>query len=279
MSVHVNYSTIFDVVKQYENFTESRKIVDGFIFYNELAMLEYRLNVLDPIIDHFVLVESRQTFLGNNKQLYFNENKEKFKKWLPKIVHVIIDLPYKNDAWGNEAIQRNSIHKGISTLSLEPDDLIIISDVDEILDPITLSLQKTEFKKGCSKLEMDMYYYNMKHKLAEPWYNVKLMTMNYYLENKSLPDSIRRSSPNDIIKKGGWHLSYFGSPDFIRNKIQQFSHQEYNTDDITNTTYIKQQIQNGGDLFHRPEIIIIKIKKEDNLYLPPSIEQLEKLLH
>jgi beta-1,4-mannosyl-glycoprotein beta-1,4-N-acetylglucosaminyltransferase len=259
-----------------ENFNEPRKIVDGFIFYNELALLEYRLNVLDSVVDHFVLVESRQTFTGKEKPLFFNDNKERFKKWLPKIIHIIVDLPHKNDAWANESIQRNAIQQGISAIELSKDDLIIISDVDEILDPNTLLSQKIDFTIDCSSVEMDMYYYNIEHKLGDPWRHVKLMTAGY-LGHKT-PDGIRRSNPNRVIKKGGWHLSYFGSAEFIRNKIQHFSHQEFNTEDITNTQHINEQIQKGGDVFHRPGFIIHTIKKEDNSYLPPHIEKLEYTL-
>lgn len=277
-TIEVNSILIFNSmsIMKKENFKEPRKIVDGFIFYNELALLEYRLNLLDSVVDHFVLVESRQTFRGHDKPLFFNENKERFTKWLPKIIHIIVDLPHKNDAWGNESIQRNAIKNGISMIKLRRDDLIIISDVDEILDPTTLLAQKTDFTIKCSKVEMDMYYYNIEHKLDGPWHHVKIMTAAYL--KKHSPDSIRSSNPNPIIKKGGWHLSYFGSPEFIKNKIQQFSHQEHNREEITNTKHIKEQIQKGEDLFHRPGFFMHKIKKENNSYLPPHIEKLEYAL-
>ena len=54
------------------------KIIDCFIFYNELDMLELRLNELYDVVDHFVLVESTKTFVRNDKELYFENYKERF---------------------------------------------------------------------------------------------------------------------------------------------------------------------------------------------------------
>ena len=69
-------------------------IVDCFTFYNELEMLYYRLSLLNDYVDHFVLVESNQTFAGNTKRLFYNENKHLFEKYNHKIIHVTVDLPF-----------------------------------------------------------------------------------------------------------------------------------------------------------------------------------------
>ena len=66
------------------------KIVDSFIFYNELDILNYRLSILDDYVDYFVLVESRYTFAGDLKPLYYLENKDKFEKFNSKVIHRII---------------------------------------------------------------------------------------------------------------------------------------------------------------------------------------------
>ena len=57
------------------------KIIDCFVFYNELEMLKYRLAVLNDYVDNFVLVEANQTYLGHPKPLFFNENRELFEKY------------------------------------------------------------------------------------------------------------------------------------------------------------------------------------------------------
>ena len=85
------------------------KIVDCFIFYNELEMLNYRLNLLNPYVDYFIIVEAHQTHVGKDKPLFLKENAEKFKQFNDKIIHVIVELPYKypcsiekNEYWKNE---------------------------------------------------------------------------------------------------------------------------------------------------------------------------------
>ena len=89
-------------------------IVDTFMFYNELDVLETRLRKLSPHVDLFVLVESKVTHNGNPKPLYFEENKERYTEWLPKLRHVIAeDMPTDENPWGREKYQRHCILKGI----------------------------------------------------------------------------------------------------------------------------------------------------------------------
>ena len=59
----------------------SPKIYDCFPFFNELDLLEIRLNYLDPVVDYFVLCESRVTFSGISKNLFYEDNKEDSKKY------------------------------------------------------------------------------------------------------------------------------------------------------------------------------------------------------
>jgi beta-1,4-mannosyl-glycoprotein beta-1,4-N-acetylglucosaminyltransferase len=47
------------------------QIIDCFIFYNELELLTYRLNLLNNIVDYFVIVESTHTFTGKEKKTIF----------------------------------------------------------------------------------------------------------------------------------------------------------------------------------------------------------------
>jgi hypothetical protein len=73
------------------------KIYDAFIFYNELETLEMRLNILDPYVDYFVIVECDKTFSGLSKELYFQNNIEKFEKFKNKIIHYVIKDAPKNE--------------------------------------------------------------------------------------------------------------------------------------------------------------------------------------
>ena len=129
------------------------KIIDCFIFYNELDLLTYRFNVLNNIVDYFIIVESTHTFIGKEKKLFFNENSHLFENFRNKIIHIVVDdFPYKfpnidtsrSEQWVNESFQRDCISRGLNKLSLQNDDVITITDLDEIPDPCTLN----KIKKG-----------------------------------------------------------------------------------------------------------------------------------
>ena len=113
------------------------KIIDCFIFYNELELLTYRLNILNDFVDFFVLVESTLTFVGKEKPLFYQENKHLFEKFNDKIIHVVVDdFPYKNpniesrEQWENERFQRNCISRGLNKLSLQNNDVNTNTDID-----------------------------------------------------------------------------------------------------------------------------------------------------
>ncbi|MGN1154117.1 MAG: hypothetical protein ACI4S3_08815 [Candidatus Gastranaerophilaceae bacterium] len=92
-------------------------IYDCFTFFNELDLLEIRLNILNDVVDKFVLVEATKTFTGQDKPLYYNDNKEKFSAFNAKIIHVVVD-DYPSigleTAWGYENWQRNCISRGLN---------------------------------------------------------------------------------------------------------------------------------------------------------------------
>jgi beta-1,4-mannosyl-glycoprotein beta-1,4-N-acetylglucosaminyltransferase len=253
------------------------KIVDCFIFYNELDLLTYRLNVLNNVVDYFVIVESTRTFIGKEKTLFFNENKHLFENFSKKIIHIIVDdLPYENinvnmnkeRVWSNENFQRDAISRGINNIKdLSESDLIIISDLDEIPDPTTLDkIKKGDITVDMNTLEMDLYYYNLNSRFQFKWSLCKILSYKKYNELNMTCNNIRQSCC-PTIANGGWHLSYFGDKYFIQNKIQNFSHQELNLSEYTDLENIEKKIQYNLDLFNR-SYCIENIKIEDNTYLP-----------
>ena len=264
--------------KDYHDFFKMRKykIIDCFTFYNELDLLRYRLETLCETVDYFILVEATLTHVGKPKKLYFEENKHFFEKY--NIIHVIVDdFPFKfpdidiskDEQWINEKFQRKCITRGLEQLTLDDKDLIIISDLDEIPDPKTIkSINVNSFEVG--KLEQDFYYYNLNSKMDHKWYHSKVITYKKY---KSLGwdfDGIRLCMTLfETIPNGGWHLSYFGDSDFISNKIKNFGHQEYNSEEFTNVESITEKVKRGVDIYNRP-IDIQFIPIEFNNYLPPN---------
>lgn len=251
------------------------KIVDCFIFYNELDMLEFRLKELNDVVDYFVLVESTLTFMSNPKELYYEKNKLRFDKYKDKIIHIIVeDMIRDRNPWRNEYFQRNCIDRGIKKLNLDSKDIIIIADCDEVPDSNTLMLYKNKGVENIFNLEMDLYYYNLTCKHNNKWTGTKILSYEKYLKINS-PQKIR--SINGLnIKKGGWHLSYFGDVNFIKNKIKEFSHQEFNSPEYLNERIIKKKMDNYEDLFFRKGEKLKRIKLEDNEYLPNNVDLLNR---
>jgi beta-1,4-mannosyl-glycoprotein beta-1,4-N-acetylglucosaminyltransferase len=259
------------------------KIVDGFIFYNELTMLSYRLELLDPVVDYFILVEATHTHAGKEKPLYYQENKEQYKQYSKKIIHIIVDdFPHvypniiieNGEQWTNENFQRDCIARGIHKLLLDDDDIIIISDLDEIPDPYLLrDLKRTNQFIVINTLEQDFYYYNLTTKMTEKWYKAKIIGYATYKLMKFTCNEIRHYDDCSFVYPGGWHLSYFGNAKFIQNKLQNFAHQEHNTEENTNLESIEEHIKNSTDLFGR-EISFKKVPLLENKYLPPLYQKI-----
>ena len=123
-----------------------RKIYDCFTFFNELDLLDLRLSLLCEKVTKFILVESKKSHSGEDKTLYFQENKDLFSKYLSKITHIIVDdfpeemiyTPSESDVdpslhihWFRENYQRNEILKGLYSLDLDENE---INDLVELFD-------------------------------------------------------------------------------------------------------------------------------------------------
>jgi len=267
----------------YNSTTMARKIIDGFIFYNELELLSYRLKLLNDVVDYFVIVESTHTFVGKEKPLFYGDIKddERFAEYRHKIIHIIVDdMPYiypninfaAQQQWKNEEKQRNAISAGFAkikeTIGIEPTDFLIISDLDEIPDPRTLALIKTgEIPVNLSSLHMDLYYYNLNVKFTDKWSPPKILTYNKFVECIST-SHIRDIKNCPLIANGGWHLSYFGDYEFMKNKTENYSHQEFNHTEFTDVSKIEERVKKGVDLYCRHFLRYDKIRIQDNKYLP-----------
>ena len=124
-------------------------------------------------------------------------------------------------------------------------------------------------------LEMDMYYYNLKFRVGDGanWHGIKLLNVKTYKEIKLTFQQMRvweHTHNVPIIKNGGWHLSYFGDKEFIKNKIIAFSHQEYNNNNYLNDNYLENVLKNGINLLGGLDLQYIHINENNNL--PPKYE-------
>jgi len=225
-------------------------VYDCFTFFNELDLLEIRLNVLSGVADKFVLVEADRTFSNKKKPFYFDENKERYKKFFSKIIHIkIMEYPETKDAWDMEYYQRNQIARGL--LGCSSDDVVLISDLDEIPNPTIITRYRKSGTGICKLKQVAFYYYlNYQKCITKYWNPAKIMRYKEIISNNYTPQKIRMENNCKTIRNAGWHFSYLGGMESIKYKIQSFVHQEFN-----NATYVNDDIENkvrlGLDLFYR----------------------------
>ena len=189
------------------------KIYDCFCFSGEINLLNLRLKLYENIVDYFVVVESNVDFRGNKKKVILDSE---FLNKNPKIIYVHLSEKdfIVDDAWHREIVSRNAIRRGLK--NAKDDDLIIISDIDEIISPSKLP------KTANSIRVYEMYWHRFfpqyinfistwKHassfpfkylKIYEP-FDMKLIRKNFY-QKKVIP-----IDKYEEIPEAGSHLSYF----------------------------------------------------------------------
>lgn len=194
-------------------------IVDAFMFYNELDVLEWRLKALDSHVDVFVLVESEVTHVGTPKELYFDKNKDRFSQWIHKIRYVIArDMPTDENPWSREKYQRHCILEALGDI---PDNArIMISDVDEIPDLSKLKV----LPERTTTCHMHMFEYSFEYTFTgEPWFGTVITDVK----------SLKKLGPNffrdnrwrfPYIPHAGWHLSSFGDANHVFQKLKTYAH-------------------------------------------------------
>lgn len=196
-------------------------IVDCFTFYNELEILKKRLRYLSAKVDKFVLVESTVTHKGNPKKLYYKDNRDEFAEWNDKIEYVLVsDNPTDENPWSRENHQRNCIQRGLDRLGLRSDDIVMISDVDEIPDLRFVG----NIPVGHEIVTAHMYSFEYSFdfmQTREPWFGT-VMTRYGNMNNPQYYRERRWHFP--FCQYSGWHLSSFGDADFVYNKITNFAH-------------------------------------------------------
>lgn len=244
------------------------KIFDCFIFLQEFDLLELRLQILNDVVDVFVLCEDNYTHTGKEKGYLFEQNiqfKEKIKPFLDKIQYVKVsskDINGENNAWNKEYFHRASCLPDPNTIA--DDDIICISDLDEIPNPKVFEKFKTQEISFSSPeqvfaLKMNFSYYFFNCRFQHEEYDLDFLKnsrLALYKYVKTLPlkaHELRTKHKQEctIISEGGWHFSYLASAEEISNKIKSFSHQEFNNSSFSNISNIRYKMDNGLDLFDR----------------------------
>jgi beta-1,4-mannosyl-glycoprotein beta-1,4-N-acetylglucosaminyltransferase len=289
-----------------------RKVYDCFLFFNELELLKLRMEILKDVVDYFVIVESTVTFTSKPKELIFDKNKELFNNFKDKIIHVIIDESPKsfnkieyfinpinnidvlknkvlkfveestgwnhNDPnhiqWGVETFQRESIILGLD--NAKSDDIIIISDVDEIPNPLEIiKIHNEILPTDIIEFKQDVYYYYLNMLKERNWSGPKICNFSF-LENVSLNHLRQNKFTNKEVKNGGWHFSFMGGSNKVKEKIEAYSHQEYNNQYIINN--ISNNINNDTDPFFRSQLVKVEIDESYPKYLLDNLENYKNMI-
>jgi beta-1,4-mannosyl-glycoprotein beta-1,4-N-acetylglucosaminyltransferase len=273
-------------------------IYDCFTYFNEDLILDIRLNILDKYVHKFVIVEATRDHAGNYKKLNFNVNN--FKKFKKKIEYIIVDdLPLDNYLYKKknrhqnfirENYQRNCISRGL--IKAGDEDLILISDLDEIPNLSNLNFFKKEDKFAlfrqkyfryklnlaipCNKEEKEVYKNNyrecigsavcVKKYLKSPQYirNIRDKADKYIFRTKKKLFSFKYLFFNPkIINGGGWHFGYIQTPSLIAQKFKSFAHGELNTKENTDINIIISKLKKNVDIIN-PTVKLKKIKITNN---------------
>jgi len=255
------------------------KIFDCFMFFDEEQILDLRLNVLNETVDFFVIVESIYNHRGEKRELIFDKNK--FSKFKNKIIYLIHDeIPkqveivnekdseneknrkYIMNAVYRENSQRNYISEGIK--KADKNDLILISDVDEIPKFENLNIQEITNKIIMFKQNMFHYKYNLvlpnfkwtgtkavrKKDLISPQWLRNTKDRNYPFYRIDTFFSKKKYSNVKIIEDGGWHFSNIKTAKMLNHKFKSYLHHiefdkaEIDENDIQKLINDKQAVYN-----------------------------------
>ena len=251
-------------------------VYDCFPFFNELDLLEIRLNILKDVVDRFVIVEATRTHTGKPKPLYYQENKDRFAAFADKIIHIVIDdfsaaecaKTIREKAWSVENIQRNAIVKGL--VDAQPNDTIVISDLDEIPNPE--SVRKAVGLPGITRLGLMQcnYFLNYRNYTSPEWtLSTQVLSYATFLDQATyrgfrynefvvaavngVPSAsvVRFMKPTRLFRGAGWHFTYQGGIAKIRTKIQSIAHTEFDTEQTHSDKWIEERIRKGEDVFMR----------------------------
>ncbi|KAF3184837.1 hypothetical protein TWF225_005748 [Orbilia oligospora] len=260
-----------------------RKIYDLILVNTELDWLEIRLGQMYDQVDYFVILEANLTFQDTPKPLFVKESWDRFEKYHSKMIRHTLSIKgvkFEN-TWDREKFSRNAMYdqvvpylKGRQAPNMG--DVILVSDVDEVPRPSTLTaLRNCKFPKKLS-LHSDMYYYGFQWRKRGDW---AFPQATFYDGNNTVrPDDLRGTADSHLYR-AAWHCSYCFSTigEFVK-KLNSFSHAELNRDTFKDTQQILQHVRDGIDLYNREGEQYDRI--EDNPDVPEFLkENKEKYLY
>ena len=225
------------------------KVYDCFTFFNELDLLEVRLEELYDVVDYFVIAEANMSHSGNPKDYVLEPNMDRFAKFANKIRYLQIDnFPVTNNSWVREKFQRDALRRGLTDMT--DDDLVIISDLDEIPRADIIELIKEDenmYERYVLRVPLFRYKFNFL-KWYQPVVNQQMIVTrgHVFTDPERERDYTHAWLPQaqDVVylDHAGWHFSYLGDDRNAVHKLQNFAHTEQNIPEIVDVFSIERMI-------------------------------------
>lgn len=202
-------------------------VVDAFMWHNEIDVLELRLTLLGPHVDLFVAVESDHTHSGVRKGHRLGDHRNRLWEWWDRIVWVRHQATPDEEAWPAENRQRRACRTAVADLDPAGDDIVVISDVDELWTPDCLG----RWEDGIAVARQDFRLFSIYWRWQQRWPGSigglwRQMAADDWQE---LRDQ-RHALP---YLDAGWHFSWMGEPDDWLAKRDAFAHRELAAADVT----------------------------------------------
>ncbi len=264
------------------------------MYFDEDLMLDIRLNTLFDHIDEFVICEATLDHAGNEKKLNFDINN--FKKFKKKINYIVVeDLPkvvkkFKKNwhsAHFRDQYQRNALSRGIT--KYQDNDLIMISDLDEIPNPSKLSNFNNKDKYACFVQKNFSLKLNLFNKSEPNWYGTRICRKKDLKSPQWLRDIKARKRPfykffkpkfDKLIYEGGWHFSSVKNPEGIYKKLDSYAEQQWNNEKFKDLEIIQNKIEKKMDLFDRNHNFeVVKIDVSFPEYIHRNKKKFEEFIY
>lgn len=221
-------------------------IVDTFMFNDEFEMLDIRLSLTKSYTDRWIILEGNKTWSGKSKPYFLQEKiKDYQEKYNNKIDLISLDIPHDYKDWKCENFSRESLQLGIK--SLNENDIVIHSDLDEILNPdhiesILSLLEKENKPVNCT---LDMFAYKFDQKLHRTWSGNVVAKKHMFKNPQELykGDQYKKKNRSHCVRHPdivGWHWTWIGNDERIKNKVVSCIESQYRNPDEVLAAFKKQ---------------------------------------
>lgn len=249
-------------------------IYDCFLYNGEKELLEIRINELKDLNVTHVLVQSTHTFSGLKKEISLFHLPEEVTFLNTLVVNTDGSLTDANP-WNNEKNLRNSISTVLRGLPIKDNDIVIISDVDEI--PRASAIKYWNGDEYAALIQNKYGFWLNCEEDHQGWHRSRIMKWNY-LKTRT-PEEIRHAGIPHRINDAGWHWSWLGGIDEVMRKFQSFSHQEPEVQKHAIRENLERKIKEGESLWGSDKWKIVTIDESFPEYILNNQGKFKHLIH